>query len=59
MNISSLQAVDLKDTLSCHISRHFQQKADKNAFLSLHYLFHVSMDCLAVYPAEIYELEVS
>ena len=28
-------------------------------FLSLHYLFHVSVGYLAVYAAEIYELEVS
>ena len=42
-----------------NISRHFQQKAEKNAFLSRHYLLHVSISYLSIYAAEIYELEVS
>ena len=32
----------------CHISRYFQLKAEKNEFLSLHYLFQVSIGYLAV-----------
>ena len=34
----------------------FKIKAEKNEFLSLHYLVHVSICYLAVYAAEIYEL---
>ena len=44
---------------SRHISRHFQLKGEKNAFLPLHYIFHVTLGDLPVCAAGIYELEVA
>ena len=48
-----------KNTHSVKFHVIFSRKLRQNAFLSLHYLFHVSIGYLSLYGAEMYELEVA
>ena len=50
--------MDVKNTHSVTFHVIFSRNVRKNAFLPLHYLFHVSIGYFAVFAAGISELEV-